>query len=513
MQPQQAENGEREHNNGFVSDTQSTASPDISTTKEKQNLAGGNDGEVYMNETPPQKTPKRRKHRPKVVKEGKPRRTPKPAAKENKNPGGDPPTKRKYVRKKDVKSSTNRSVDVENGVAVPNPKPQGKSCKRALNFDLENEVEKKTKCRESNHQEDNKGLNGQGMCTVKAVHQNICREQIQTDGTYNLVPFVDKIPPQESVPPAATVAPTASKGHTLNAIARSLNVRSTSQVHHHTSGGFSQLLLLANTREQNLGGLRQPRLHGTPLLLEDLVGIGEKKEPERAYYYTEPTQPLIVSQICSRRVSGTGHFNKESIRAWEGIPSGNTSAGKFSEQTVSPTQSLQAQTYNLHINGGLPYFGIDKISTLINPTYGTNKDARHWCMNSNSSGVGFQKQMADTRCRPFAEAQTNSSLTTIANVHTLSTSQRGPKVIKRNEMTDAPARVPAKRQYIRKTPANKMSTTDRVVQNVSGTHLSASSPVSVYLLDERLNILSLFSLQAHRNIREIYFQLMISQMV
>ncbi|XP_057789395.1 protein ROS1A-like [Salvia miltiorrhiza] len=513
MLPEQAEIGEREHSD-FVSDSLSTASPDISATKEKQNLVGGNNGEFDLNGTPPQKAPKRRKHRPKVVREAKPKRTPKPAAKENKNPGGDPPTKRKYVRKKNIKSSTNQSVDAENGVAVPDSQPQGKSCKRALNFDLENGVGKKIKCKETDRQEDNNkgsdasqnssldfhsaGLNGQGTCTVEAVHQNICREQKQTEHTYNFVPFVDKIPPQESVPHVATVPPATSKGHTLNVIARSLNACSTNinqsnvqgkhgQVHHHTSGGFSQLLLLATTGQQNLDGLRQPRLQSTPQLLEDLVGNMEKREPKRVRSYVEPTQPLIVSQICSHGVSKTGHFNKESIRSWQNvsstkdaesiinglrIPSGNPSAEKFSEQTGSPNKSLHAQTYRLRRNGGIPYFGSEEISTLMNPTYESNKATRYWCMNSISSGVGPQKQISDIESRPFAEAQYNSSLTAIANCHMLFTSHGGPKVIRRNEMSDAPARVSAKRQYTRKTPENKMSSTRRVVhqetRNIQG---------------------------------------------
>ncbi|KAL1542330.1 DNA glycosylase/AP lyase ROS1-like isoform X1 [Salvia divinorum] len=431
MLPQQAETGEREHDD-LVSDALSTASPDASTTEEKQNPVGGSNGE-FCNETPPQKTPKRRKHRPKVVRAEKPKRTPKPAAKENKTPVGDPPTKRKYVRKNDIKGSTK----------------QGKSCKRALNFDLEDEVGKKSKCKEFNHHDDDNNNTGS-----EAVHQNVPREQTQTEQTYT---FVGKIPSQESQPFAATVPTASSKGHTLNAIARSLNARSTNpgahgQVYSHSSGGFSRLLILANTRQQNLDGLMHPGLQNVPQLPWDLIGNREEKQPERAYCYTAPTQPRIV---CSRG----SHFNEESMTPWQDFAERNglrtPSAEIFSEQTVSPSRSIHGQTYRPRMNGGLTYFGIEEIAKLMNATYEANKaTTRHWRVDSISSELGFQKQM---------ERQTNS--------HMLSTFDRVPKAVKRKGMTGASARVSAKRHYIRKTPPNKMSSTDRVVQqetNVSG---------------------------------------------
>ncbi|KAH6761902.1 HhH-GPD base excision DNA repair family protein [Perilla frutescens var. hirtella] len=550
MLPQQAEIGERKHCD-FVSDTLSTASPGIST-KEKHNFVDGN-GEFDLNKTPPQKTPKRKKHRPKVVKEGKPRRTPKPAAKENKNPSGNPATKRKYVRKKGIKTSTNESVDAENGVEVPNSESQGKSCKRALNFDLENGIGKKTKCKEFDHQADNNqggnasinlnvdfhnaGLKRNATCAVKDVHQNICREQKQTENAYNFILSVDKIPSQESLTPAATVPPTASKDHTLNVIARNLNVRSTNinqsgvqgkygQVHHQTTGGLSQLVILANTSQQNLDGLRQSSFQSSPQLLEDLVNIREKQKPKRVYFHTEMTQPLMISQICSRGVSETGHFNKESTRPWlnaavssrsntknaetkiNGFGAGSTSAD-FTEQTVSPGKKrLHAQTYKLHMNGELPCFGREEMSTLMNPAYETNKVTHNWCMNSTGSGLQFQKQMADIKYHPFAEAQTNSSFTTVANCHLLSISNRDPKDIKRNEITDAPAHSSAKRQYTRRTPSNKTSSTDKVLQyghdlkNVSGSQEYKRNIFSVDDITDRMRDLQI-SNNGNRTFEEV----------
>lgn len=561
MLPQQAE----------YSDTLSTASPNISTTKEKENLVGKNDGEFVLNTTPPQKAPKRRKHRPKVVVEGKPRRTPKPAAKENKNPSGNSPTKRKYVRKKGIKTSTNQSAGAENEAEVLNFESQQKTCKRALNFELESGG-KKIKCKEVDNQSENNqgtnaseslhldihnsGLKRKSTCTMEGVHQNLCREQIQTEKTYNFMPSVERVPPQETLPHAATVPPTSSKDHTLNIIARSLNVRNTNvsqcgvqgkynRVHHPM--GFPQFFIRANTSQQDLEGLTQPTRQSTPQFLKDLVDIREKQEPKRAYCHTEMTQPLMVSQMFSRGVSETGHFEKISTRSWlneavssrnnikytqckiNGFTTGNISAKDFAEQYGGPgNKSLQAQAYKVHMNGGLPYFGSEEMSTLMTPTYETNKVTRHWCMNSMDSGLESQKQMADTKSHPSSETQANSSITTVLNSHLLSASHGDPKGIKRNEITNAPAHVSAKRKYTRRTPPSKMASTDKVLQQdtrnlrgyghnsktVSGTHL-VNSPVNIKfnLLHEELNILSLFSLQGHKDIRETYFPLMISHIV
>lgn len=516
MLPQQAE----------YSDTLSTASPDISTTKEKQNLVGKkNDGEFDLNRTPPQKAPKRKKHRPKVVVEGKPRRTPKPAAKENKNPSGNSPTKRKYVRKKGIKTSTNQSAGAENEAEVLNSESQGKTCKRVLNFELESGG-KKIKCKEADNQSENNqgtnasglhldfhnsGLNWKSTCTMEAVHQHLCREQRQTEKTYNFIPSVERVPPpQETLPHAATVPPTSLKDHTLNIIARSLNVRNTNvsqcgvqgkygRVHHPM--GFPQLVIRANTSQQDLDGLTQPMRQSTPQFLKDLVDIREKQEPERAYCHTEMTQPLMVSQMFSHGVSETGQI---STRPWlndavssgnnikyaeskiNGFTTGNISAKDFPEQNGSPgNKSLQALAYKVHMNGGLPYFGSDEMSTLMTPTYETNKVTRHWCMNSMDSGLESQKQMADKKSHPLSETQANSSITAVPNSHLLSASHGDPKGIKRNEITNAPARVSAKRQYTRRTPPSKMASTDKVLQQdtrnlrvyghnsktVSGTHL------------------------------------------
>ncbi|KAF6150361.1 hypothetical protein GIB67_034060 [Kingdonia uniflora] len=81
-----------------------------------------------LNKTPqPQQKPRRKKYTPRVVREGKPKRAPKP--KENLTP------KRKYVRKNGINSSSTPSAEVEE-IINPTDISPAKSCKRVLNFDL-----------------------------------------------------------------------------------------------------------------------------------------------------------------------------------------------------------------------------------------------------------------------------------------------------------------------------------------------------------------------------------------
>ncbi|ESQ52279.1 hypothetical protein EUTSA_v10016139mg [Eutrema salsugineum] len=84
--------------------------------------------------------PKRKKHRPKVVKEAKPKRDPKP--KTPRKPAGEgqetKTPKRKYVRRKKVEADRNQeSTPVEESAAVEASAPAKKVCRRALDFEDE----------------------------------------------------------------------------------------------------------------------------------------------------------------------------------------------------------------------------------------------------------------------------------------------------------------------------------------------------------------------------------------
>ncbi|KAJ9555010.1 LOW QUALITY PROTEIN: hypothetical protein OSB04_009624 [Centaurea solstitialis] len=108
---------------------------DASTLVEvNQDVEKGLTAETNLNETPQPKQ-RRRKHRPKVVREGQPKKakqTPTPAKAD-----GTPTGKRKYVRKKGVeKSPATPAVEEANGTVDPSSEQKNKkSCRKKINFD------------------------------------------------------------------------------------------------------------------------------------------------------------------------------------------------------------------------------------------------------------------------------------------------------------------------------------------------------------------------------------------
>ncbi|KAF8008997.1 hypothetical protein BT93_J0094 [Corymbia citriodora subsp. variegata] len=116
----------------------------VESFKQKKDAIVESDQGIDLNTTPQQKTPKRKKHRPKVIVEGKPKRTPKPEAqvkpKGNENPSG----KRKYIRKKGLKESASQQADAAQEITVGSDGTAVKSCRRTLNFDFEKTAETST---------------------------------------------------------------------------------------------------------------------------------------------------------------------------------------------------------------------------------------------------------------------------------------------------------------------------------------------------------------------------------
>lgn len=132
----------------------------ISTPSEEPKDFGKQiDQVIDLNQTPQQKTQKRKKHRPKVVREGKQNRTPKASTTKIADLNMKTTEKRKYVRKKgqqespaqcpdsigettDSKETLNgrkNNVDHISERMNPSAGMAGPSCRRALNFDnLEN---------------------------------------------------------------------------------------------------------------------------------------------------------------------------------------------------------------------------------------------------------------------------------------------------------------------------------------------------------------------------------------
>ncbi|KAL6998133.1 hypothetical protein U1Q18_008260 [Sarracenia purpurea var. burkii] len=108
---------------------------------------------IDLNRTPQEKQ-RRKKHRPKVVIEGQPKKTPKPVTPKPEGPQENPTGKRKYVRKNKLeKPSGTPTTEVTSRSTDPKTVPHTeKSCRRTLNFDVECPVrEERFSCRpESN---------------------------------------------------------------------------------------------------------------------------------------------------------------------------------------------------------------------------------------------------------------------------------------------------------------------------------------------------------------------------
>ncbi|KAL4560400.1 hypothetical protein LXL04_032551 [Taraxacum kok-saghyz] len=133
---------QRKENTELLHTVVESTSSAVSTTQKDQLLfEEGDEHGIDLNKTPNQKTPARRKkHRPKVIREAKPKKTKTPL-----DPNETTPVKRKYVRKKavDVLESgvrVKRKYVRKKGMEVEKTDVEQvtvKSCKKKLNFDLE----------------------------------------------------------------------------------------------------------------------------------------------------------------------------------------------------------------------------------------------------------------------------------------------------------------------------------------------------------------------------------------
>lgn len=153
-----AENQVQEYCDGLLQQIVDSSSAAISTTygdqKDSENICGeGSDHGFDLNKTPEQKAPQRRKHRPKVIVEAKPKRAPKPATQKTQTKEN-PCKKRKNFQKTAATPQTDVIEEsVDSTVATK------KSCSKALNFDLEPskyESQSKIGCKQDIHHRNEK---------------------------------------------------------------------------------------------------------------------------------------------------------------------------------------------------------------------------------------------------------------------------------------------------------------------------------------------------------------------
>ncbi|XP_054811125.1 transcriptional activator DEMETER [Prosopis cineraria] len=203
------ENDHREYCDGLLQhivDTSAAASKSPNKIEGSENdFRSGSGLDIDLNKTPEQKPPKRRKHRPKVIAEGKPKRTPNPATRKKREYMENPPQKRKYVRKNVPKEATSQADVIENlgcGTATRPQKrkyvrknvPKGatpradvmenlgsgtaarKSCRKALDFDLE-----ESRCKEQNNIVGRQEIQGRnGLLTEFLSAARVCYDTNST---------------------------------------------------------------------------------------------------------------------------------------------------------------------------------------------------------------------------------------------------------------------------------------------------------------------------------------------
>ncbi|CAI9773035.1 unnamed protein product [Fraxinus pennsylvanica] len=447
--------------NQIMQNTVDESTPILELPKEKNIFDDGTCGGIDQNKTPQQKPPRRRKHRPKVVVEGKPKKTPKPATPKNNSYDGIPSGKRKYVRKKDIKTSTTQLAGVVNEVGVSNMNSAAKSCRRMLNFDLENGAEKENQDRAiGNQAEINEkkkmsftlNLNSQNVegrtgfnresttSSVKEWHQNVYN--IEKQQTENLRIFDNSgnhTALQLSLPLPSSAPPSTTKDHTLNVIARNLSMRNAntnqrgspnrcSQVDPHVSGGrLPQFAIQTHTNETKVDGRRQPTLQAGAQLLDDLVDVIDRRRSKREYSCAElsqyDTSAMMGCQLLCQRVSKKGYYASESNSLWQdGLETSKrkkvedkfhvTSSSTPSSITVEccsrqvegrGTYSIQANNSTLHLNGGLPYSGFEERSTSRKPNNEANKVLHDWYMNPANFQHELQQQLTSSRVHSRAE--------------------------------------------------------------------------------------------------------------
>ncbi|KAH7547786.1 hypothetical protein JRO89_XS14G0016100 [Xanthoceras sorbifolium] len=306
--------------------------------EEKRESDNGNDQGIDLNKTPQLKPPKRRKHRPKVIVEGKPKRTPKAATpkttKTEENPGG----KRKYVRKKQLKDS---ETDQATKLRETADASTGTVARRALNFDLE-KIGDESQVEDIGQQEEtqrrckrtfNLNLNSQATELDSRINSEYRTEATMLIGQQNGIPtdtlqpgtinnhthFINQIPGDNiSVPEKQAMAasvPPRKDLHTenLNVIARNVETRIGDPSQKNSTNGYIPIqqntcakrigpaVFQTNTGLENFERTIQMLAQSTRQPAPNILSIlKEARGSKREYHHaTEQTQPCAEDQMGS----------------------------------------------------------------------------------------------------------------------------------------------------------------------------------------------------------------------
>ncbi|KAK0592397.1 hypothetical protein LWI29_018439 [Acer saccharum] len=313
-----------------------------SQLEEKRDSDNGTDQGIDLNKTPQLKPPRRRKHRPKVIIEGKPKRTPKTATpkttKTEENPGG----KRKYVRKKQLKDSETEQAPNLRETADPSTGPVARSCRRELSFDLE-KLGDESQIQDIGQQEEtqqrykrafNLNLDSQATDLDSGINNSEYRTEatvligqqngsptdtLQPRTVSNHTRSINQIPGDNiSVPEKQAVAasvPPRKDLHmeNLNVIARNAEIRIGDPSQKNSTKGYIPIQqhtyakvigptnFQANNGLENLERTRQMPAQSIPQSTPNILSISkEARGSKREYYHAiEQTHPCAENQMGS----------------------------------------------------------------------------------------------------------------------------------------------------------------------------------------------------------------------
>ncbi|KAA8539186.1 hypothetical protein F0562_025878 [Nyssa sinensis] len=490
--------------------------------KEKNNSDQGGDQGIDLNKTPQQKPPKRRKHRPKVVVEGKPKRTPKSTTPKNTNSTENPSGKRKYVRRNGLKASATQQADVINEVTIPTVESAAKSCRRVLNFDLDKETKDDCQYKAASHQSEmhqeksaaiNLNLDSQipELCTrinsdsgtkssAQIWHQNgYIAEKLHEGTTWNLKRSMDQMP-AECIPLSEKHGPEAQtaamKDHTLNVIARSVNMRNStpcqnsgkncySQVHQQVHGeALGPIVLQANANCENFERTTELIWQSTShLVAQNMANSDPKRGSKREYGHITKQTPLLckeIYQLDDYKSNGnnfsTGcpetHKKMKIENSFHAIISGSPCITAVKERTRQVATEYGnggcAHSFTSQVNTRIleSYFENDKTSKKLNN--GVNDTAGEWYVHSKAEQHNIQKQlipsevhsrtarMPEKRSRVPTKVHDFTSLTAMTNWNQRSSvpPQKAPTSDIVQETEAFHANMSAKKQAVGQTTPN-----------------------------------------------------------
>ncbi|CAI9091258.1 OLC1v1026231C1 [Oldenlandia corymbosa var. corymbosa] len=427
--------------------------PVSNTTSLKENDISGDGGHmgIDLNKTPQQRTPRRKKHRPKVVVEGKPKKNPKPTAVETKVSGENPSGKRKYVRSK-ANGTSNSTPGNENlGTDTPAPSSAAKSCRRVLNFDLEGKINDNANKMVSDMQQTSLksrpfDLNLKSQDTVWSkefdripdisapmVGQQIGRNSDIQQDISSHHPIGDNYTniAAKGPPPVHPVPTTTLRGHTLDSIARSLNLQTTVSCQNNDQFGFIQghqplkregtgkMLLQANSSLSNFYGSQPLYLRSSTACMKEIAEDKVERGSKRDYCHTSQIMnpqpagliPFKVLHHETWRTEQTNEIGKTGVVAAEtnkrrkfedaragvlsSLPSCFASVqGSSRIVELKGCTSSQKSSFSSYPCGPLPNVNLGKWSNIRKHNTGGSEILSNEGIDIATAGNGFKDQMA-----------------------------------------------------------------------------------------------------------------------